>query len=1018
MKNHFLLIYLSVFVIIPNTILAQINRAPNFGIASSFVLFTRAGAVSGTGNNMFTGNVGLKNAGEMTGITASNVKGRIYNAVGDVTTKCDNDINAAYTDIMSRPSVDSGHSPTYGSSTAATPDIIYPGVYKRTNTTACNFAGDLIFDAAGDTTALFIIIIPAAVTSSAGFSMHLVNKAAAGNIFFVIQGALSFAVNNTLYGTFLIQVGALDVAGGSTLYGRVVTTTGAITVADLKITLPPGLAVNYWNGYNYGSTEWFSFANWTIDIPSLLSNTVISKNLAANPYYPVIHDSIGQNAVVSNLTIENGALLTILNNPINGNIGKLAVSGAVKGLAGINASAGTLEFDGISSIPQILPANLCVDNNIQNLILSNSVIMNGFQNITGNLSYTGNNRIFTTNDSLVFKSTATGTAQFADITNNGTSSGNTISGKVIIERYISPKRAWRLLSIPIVANSNAPTINAAWQEGTNAASLVQNPVPGYGTHITTGDALYGYDKGINSNPSLKIYDTVLNTFVGLPLNPGTITPITSYPAYFIFIRGDRTTNLQQGIWAAVTNTTLRMQGNIIMGLDTIAVHPKNFTLVSNPYPAAINFATITKNNVANNLYLWNPQLAGVGGYVTISPGTSVNDYITVPNGNNSSQYIQSGDAFFVQALDTTQPASIIIKETDKNSTGSDNVFRPMTTSSSMRVNLSGINATDSSLNLVDGIYTSYADNYTNVVDNKDVKKIYNIGENICLGRDKQLLAIERRQTILSTDTSFIKLYLLKKQKYQFAISAGNMNNYGINAVLKDNYDSAINNRVINLSGAINNINFTVNTDAGSFAIDRFSIVYSIPLIVLPVNFAGIEVSRQQKNILLSWKIANEVNIKEYSIETAASINAFAINATVAAKFNNGSLATYNWLDINASEGMHYYRIKSVDFSGKEMYSSIVKIKVENDQTTSAVNAYPNLISDNKITYKLNNIKAGIYNVSLLNVEGRLIKTLVLQHDGTSNTVHYIYLNSNVASGKYILQLTGNSTKYSTSIIKE
>ena len=1016
MKNHFRLVYLVLFLLIP---CANFAQAPSFGIAETFVVFTKTGALTSEAGVSLVGNLGRETAGAISGFNASNVKGKIYFNVQNVTTKCSSDLYTAYTQINAMVATQP-HSNIFGGET------LKPGVISI-GTSAASASDTLRFDAQNDTDNVFIIHMKAAFVTAAGFTCVLVNGARSRNIVWVVEGALTFGAGNHLLGTFLALDGAVVVGAGCTLEGRLTSTTGAMTMNDLHAVISPGLFKNYWDGTVYSSTDWFNTMNWTIDVPDINSKVYLTKNTAANPYYPVISSSTASvTAAIASLQIDSSALLTITNNKAGGYISKLSVAGAIVDTFGIDASAGTLEFNGPSTSPQIMPGRLFVKNNIQNLILSNSVDITGLQNITGNLSFTGSNRTLNTNGYLALKSSASGTAQLADITNGGANSGNTIVGNVSIERYITPKRAWRLLSVPI-GNSLAtsPTINASWQEGATTDTTNQqviNPNPGFGTFVTGGNPDNGYDIGVNHHPSLKVYDSVTNTLIGIPIGTGTgigngtYIPITTYPAYFIFVRGDRGVLLLQGVNTVPTNTILRIAGSVNTNDQILNVSSSNFTLISNPYPASINFGTITKRNVADNFYVWNPQIGTIGGYVTITDGVN-GSYVAVPNSTKSSQYIASGEAFFVQSLDGTTGGEITIKEIDKNNHGSDSVFRPMTASGSMRVNLSAFNA-DSSKTLVDGIYTFYADNNSNTSNNRAIIKMFNINENICLGRDKKLLAIEKRQTIISNDTSFIKLYLLKKQRYQLAISAENLNDSGITALLKDKYDSTINNRILDLSGAINNINFIVNNDTGSYAVDRFSIVYNRPEIAAPVKFVSIGVSLQQKDVLLSFKIANELQVKEYVIETATSINGLSANAAVLAKFNDGRQAAYSWLDKNPTDGKHYYRVKFADNSGKENYSNIVEILVENGRAASAINVYPNLIKDNNIFYKLNNIIAGTYKISLVNMEGQLLNSFLIHHDGANNIAHVININPIITKGKYILQLSGNSTKLSASIIKE
>ena len=116
---------------------------------------------------------------------------------------------------------------------------------------------------------------------------------------------------------------------------------------------------------------------------------------------------------------------------------------------------------------------------MQNLIISNNVILTGQQNLSGTLSFGSSNVKLTTGDSLTLKSTLAGTARVADITtaNGSLLTGNEISGLITVERFISAKRAWRLLSTPITP-LNAPTINTAWQEGQGGNSTsTSNSIP-------------------------------------------------------------------------------------------------------------------------------------------------------------------------------------------------------------------------------------------------------------------------------------------------------------------------------------------------------------------------------------------------------------------------------------------------------------------------------------------------------------------------------------------------------------
>src|SRR6185437_6296375 len=73
------------------------------------------------------------------------------------------------------------------------------------------------------------------------------------------------------------------------------------------------------------------------------------------------------------------------------------------------------------------------------------------------------------------------------------------------------------------------------------------------------------------------------------------------------------------------------------------------------------------------------------------------------------------------------------------------VSSPSSTGESMRMNLYGFYA-DSSTFVVDGTFTQYAPDYSDLVDGNDARKMFNPGENISMIRGTTNLIIERRQT--------------------------------------------------------------------------------------------------------------------------------------------------------------------------------------------------------------------------------------------------------------------------------
>jgi hypothetical protein len=372
-----------------------------------------------------------------------------------------------------------------------------------------------------------------------------------------------------------------------------------------------------------------------------------------------------------------------------------------------------------------------------------------------------------TGNKITLKSTATGTARVAPVLGS-------ITGNVTVERYIPARRAWRMMNAPVTGTQ---TVFQAWQEGATTASPVPNPAPGYGTYVTVGSVANGFDQNIKgmSTSSLKTYDNPTDTWKAV--SNTNVIKAGNIP-YFLFVRGDRSIVMRDNTVPANT-TTLRATGSLLTGNQTIPVSANGFTAVANPFASPINFATITRNNVQNNFWLWDPKMGGangVGAYVNISFNGTGYD-VTPASVSPESQYIQSGQAFLVQSTGTA--GSVIIKESDKSTTAATNVFRqdgsaetdnttlfaPARNARGLRVNLQAIDGTEKGV--LDEIFASYSSSYSDDIDNMDALKLPNVMENLALIRNGKDMMVDRRNVLTTSDTLNLKLWNVSGSGYKF-----------------------------------------------------------------------------------------------------------------------------------------------------------------------------------------------------------------------------------------------------------
>ena len=733
------------------------------------------------------------------------------------------------------------------------------------------------------------------------------------------------------------------------------------------------------------SSDWNNPANWCSNAVPISTTDVVIPTGAPNM------PSTSSPVVINNLSIQPGTTLDISGDSftINGTVsgtGTFSTNSTaaltITGSAG--GSAGTLYFTNGS-------------NNIGSLSVNESgaggsVSIGSPLNIITILTVT--NGTLNTNGNITLVSNATGTASVAAIDCNVA----TVNGNVTVERYLSARRAWRLLGVPVAGSQ---TIRNAWQEGTTHVS--QNPFPGYGTHITGGTAANGFDSTQTNNPSIRIFNQALLSFIATPVTT-TNQPLNNYPGYFLFVRGDRSTDLTTNTPLA-TPTVLRTKGPLNTCTQTYSTLQGFCQLVSNPYASAIDFTKLSRTNIPNRFFLWDPYLNSVGGYQTFD---STNNWVPTPGGGSygsaSNKIIQSGQAFFIQG--TIGAGALIVNE-DAKVAGSNNlVFRPMASLQKLAVTLSTVNA-NATTTINDGTLAIFDNSFAAAADNDDARKLTNVDEIFGLIRQDKLLSIEKRPVVSANDTLFIKAYRLKVKNYQLQIQPTNFD-AAVMAYLEDSFLHTVTS-IDMVAGTT--VNFTVTADVASSSSDRFRIVFK-PAVVLPVRFTNVKASEVENNIQVSWMVAEATDVVKYEIEKSADGQQFTTASTVFSSANNTGTASLNWLDVHPAAGYNYYRIKVTENNGNIYYSTIVFVKIK--QPEPVLTVYPNPVISNNFYCQINSLPKGKYVLKLYNPLGQLIFTSEINHDG-GKLLKTVNSGTILSKGAYHLMITDKEITLSKTI---
>jgi len=721
------------------------------------------------------------------------------------------------------------------------------------------------------------------------------------------------------------------------------------------------------------------------------------------------------------LTLDAGTTYTIGSNTVTIN-GAITGTGKFGGSSTSNmtlgGTAGTINMDVTSAATRSL----------NNLTLSGagaSAALGTAMDMYGNMKL-NDGTLAVASKHLTLKSNPTNTATIDKLL----ASGSNLTGvdNVTAERFVKLRgtvngtgtsnggRAYRVVT-PTVTTTT--TINANWQNGeVNPAigTYVNSANPGYGVQITgAGGNANGFDVTQTNQASLYTFTngSNINNSISYPVVTNTnVNTLDAKKGYFLYIRGDRSTSTTVGYNAAggmpTSSTTLTATGTVQKGAISFPISGANgdFSLVTNPYPAPLNWSLVyaANPNISTSYTMWDPNSGIEGGFVTVNS-------LGVPNQTSTANlFIQPGEAFFVQK-NAVAGSTITLAESMKAVGSNDNgVFRMVTPFESFSAELF-LTEANGVRHTADGVRVEYNNSYSTGADAADVDEINNWGENIAIARAGRRMGIEGRPVIATRDTIPLFINKMKQTGYEIEFTPSMFSNQSLKAELIDNF---LHTRT--LLSVINTtvVPFTVTADPASYATDRFTVVFG-PMSALAIDQTTITAYKKNAGVQVEWVAKSETDMDHYEIERSLDGTQFGKQASQVAVGNSSVAVNYSWFDANPQTGNNFYRVKAIDKSGQIKYTSIVKVTI--GKTDQVIGVYPNPINGSSFSLQLNDMDKGTYNVRLYNNLGQLVfKTQVLHSGGTATKT--ISLGNINGKGIYQLEVTGeNNVKITQRIVK-
>lgn len=197
-------------------------------------------------------------------------------------------------------------------------------------------------------------------------------------------------------------------------------------------------------------------------------------------------------------------------------------------------------------------------------------------------------------------------------------------------------------------------------------------------------------------------------------------------------------------------------------------------------------------------------------------------------------------------------------------------------------------------------------------------------------------------------------------------------------------------------------NYSTTTTDHYPVMTRYLFASAAPLPAKLVSFSAV---KNSSTVNLNWTTSQEINTKEFVVERSLDGARYETLATVAAKGASAVPVSYATVDARPSQGLNYYRLRTVDADGKTSLSNVVKINFAKGFTVSLS---PNPATDYVLVTLAGTQKPVV--MQLVNAAGKLIKTATITN-GTNRII-----TTGLAKGLYAVRFIGLNEVYTEKLM--
>ncbi|MET0242901.1 MAG: zinc-dependent metalloprotease [Flavitalea sp.] len=180
--------------------------------------------------------------------------------------------------------------------------------------------------------------------------------------------------------------------------------------------------------------------------------------------------------------------------------------------------------------------------------------------------------------------------------------------------------------------------------------------------------------------------------------------------------------------------------------------------------------------------------------------------------------------------------------------------------------------------------------------------------------------------------------------------------------------------------------------------------------ILPVNWKYLRGRKSNLDVYLQWGTANEVNNRKFEIQRSTDgLNYNKVGEVASAATSRD----YDFIDHNAVAPVYFYRLKQIDYDGREFLSSVIIVR--NDQPGDAQAVQVVNPFGNSVDFVLTSAYSTASTVQVLDLTGK--KIIEKQLPAGQRSMKIDVSSQSLSSGVYILRVQNGDVIITKKIMK-